>query len=180
MNCKKEYYRLPSTCGAPLNHTNVQPVDAHVWRQLHLSAVARFSDSYCIFLFFFSSFPSLIFDLVAICFILLSFSRGYYPVSSVFFFGFDSCSKWYTYTRYDIYIIYIYVPGIWNTFVRIYLKLIFIFFVPGIRFASVIVFSYCGDVPLQSYVRWVNVRLTTTTTGGRKSFSQLVVLRCTK
>ena len=29
--------------------TNVQPVDAHVWRQLHLSAVARFSDSYCIF-----------------------------------------------------------------------------------------------------------------------------------
>ena len=28
--------------------TNVQPVGAHVWRQLHLSAVARFSDSYCI------------------------------------------------------------------------------------------------------------------------------------
>ena len=30
--------------------TNVQPVDAHVWRQLHVSAVARCSDSYyCIF-----------------------------------------------------------------------------------------------------------------------------------
>ena len=28
--CKKEYYRLSSTCGAPRNHTNVQPVDAHV------------------------------------------------------------------------------------------------------------------------------------------------------
>ena len=27
----------------------VPPVDAHVWRQLHLSAVARCSDSYCIF-----------------------------------------------------------------------------------------------------------------------------------
>ena len=30
-------------------HTNVPPVDAHVWRQLHLSPVARCSDSYCIF-----------------------------------------------------------------------------------------------------------------------------------
>ena len=29
--------------------TYVPPVDAHVWRQLHLSAVARCSDSYCIF-----------------------------------------------------------------------------------------------------------------------------------
>ena len=28
----------------------VPPVDAHVSRQLHLSAVARCSDSYCIFL----------------------------------------------------------------------------------------------------------------------------------
>ena len=28
--------------------TNVPPVDAHVWRQLHVSAVARCSDSYCI------------------------------------------------------------------------------------------------------------------------------------
>ena len=27
---QKEYYRLSSTCGAPRNHTNVQPVDAHV------------------------------------------------------------------------------------------------------------------------------------------------------
>ena len=54
INCKKEYYRLSSTCGAPRNHTNVQPVDAHAWRQLHLSAVARFSDSYCIlFIYFF-------------------------------------------------------------------------------------------------------------------------------
>ena len=30
INCKKEDYRLSSTCGAPRNHTNVQPVDAHV------------------------------------------------------------------------------------------------------------------------------------------------------
>ena len=29
--------------------TYVPPVDAHVWRQLHLSVVARCSDSYCIF-----------------------------------------------------------------------------------------------------------------------------------
>ena len=29
-NCKKESYRLSSTCGAPRNHTNVPPVDAHV------------------------------------------------------------------------------------------------------------------------------------------------------
>ena len=28
--------------------TNVPPVDAHVWLQLHVSAVARCSDSYCI------------------------------------------------------------------------------------------------------------------------------------
>ena len=49
INCQKECYRLPSTCGAPRNHTNVQPVDTHVRRQLHLSAVARFSDSYWIF-----------------------------------------------------------------------------------------------------------------------------------
>ena len=31
------------------NHTNVPPVNAHVWRQLHLSAVDRCSDSCCIF-----------------------------------------------------------------------------------------------------------------------------------
>ena len=30
-------------------HTNVPPVEAHVWRQLHLSAVARCSDSYRMF-----------------------------------------------------------------------------------------------------------------------------------
>ena len=36
----------------PSHHTNVQPVDAHVWRQLHLSAVARFSDSYCVFWYY--------------------------------------------------------------------------------------------------------------------------------
>ena len=30
INCKKEYYWLSSTCGAPRNHTNVQPVDANV------------------------------------------------------------------------------------------------------------------------------------------------------
>ena len=50
INCKIESYRLSSTCGAPRNHTNVQPVDAHVWRQLHLSAAARFRDSHCILL----------------------------------------------------------------------------------------------------------------------------------
>ena len=30
INCKKESYRLSSTCGAPRNYTNVPPVDAHV------------------------------------------------------------------------------------------------------------------------------------------------------
>ena len=30
INRKKESYRLSSTCGAPRNHTNVPPVDAHV------------------------------------------------------------------------------------------------------------------------------------------------------
>ena len=30
INCKKESYRLSSTCGALRNHTNVPPVDAHV------------------------------------------------------------------------------------------------------------------------------------------------------
>ena len=30
-------------------HTNVPPVDTHIWQQLHLSAVVRCSDSYCIF-----------------------------------------------------------------------------------------------------------------------------------
>ena len=30
INGKKESYRLSSTCGAPRNHTNVPPVDAHV------------------------------------------------------------------------------------------------------------------------------------------------------
>ena len=52
INFKEESYKLFSTGGAPRNHTNVPPVDAHVWRQLHLSAVARCSDSYCIFIFF--------------------------------------------------------------------------------------------------------------------------------
>ena len=36
--------------GGGTHDTNVPPVDAHVWRQLHLSAVARCSDSYCVFL----------------------------------------------------------------------------------------------------------------------------------
>ena len=30
INLKKEYYRLFFTWGAPRNHTDVQPVDAHV------------------------------------------------------------------------------------------------------------------------------------------------------
>ena len=30
INCKKESYRLSSTCGAPRNHTNVPPVAARV------------------------------------------------------------------------------------------------------------------------------------------------------
>ena len=33
----------------------VPPVDAHVWRQLHLSAVARCSDIYCIFVLRYAS-----------------------------------------------------------------------------------------------------------------------------
>ena len=39
------------TCNIGLHppQNNAPPVDAHVWRQLLLSAVARFSDSYCIF-----------------------------------------------------------------------------------------------------------------------------------
>ena len=43
-------HRLYSTWGAARNHTNQWPVDAHVWRQLHLSAVARFSDIYRIYI----------------------------------------------------------------------------------------------------------------------------------
>ena len=50
-DARPNQFRLSSTCGAPHNHTNVPPVDAHVWRQLYRSAVARFSDSYCIFSF---------------------------------------------------------------------------------------------------------------------------------
>ena len=38
-----------SLVGGGTHDTYVPPVDAHVWRQLHLSAVARCSDSYCIF-----------------------------------------------------------------------------------------------------------------------------------
>ena len=44
---KKQLYRL--FVSGWWYHTNVPPVDAHVWRQLHLSAIARCSDSYCIF-----------------------------------------------------------------------------------------------------------------------------------
>ena len=40
-----------SLVGGGTNDTNVPPVDAHVWRQLHLSAVARCSRSYCIFFY---------------------------------------------------------------------------------------------------------------------------------
>ena len=59
IKCKKESYRLSSTCGAPRNHTNVPPVDAHVLRQLHLSAVARCSDIYfCFFCYCCSMFFS--------------------------------------------------------------------------------------------------------------------------
>ena len=45
-----------SLVGGGTHDTNVPPVDAHVWRQLHLSAVARCSDSYCILIF--SCFPT--------------------------------------------------------------------------------------------------------------------------
>ena len=44
---------IPGTYYVPDTYVRyVPPVDAHVWRQLHLSAVARCSDSYCIFFFF--------------------------------------------------------------------------------------------------------------------------------
>ena len=39
-----------SLVGGGTHDTYVPPVDAHVGRQLHVSAVARCSDSYCIFL----------------------------------------------------------------------------------------------------------------------------------
>ena len=41
-----------SLVGGGTHDTYVPPVDAHVWRQLHVSAVARCSDSYCIFIFY--------------------------------------------------------------------------------------------------------------------------------
>ena len=41
--------KSPTGSLPPAVPTNVPPVDAHVWWQLHLSAVARCSDSYCIF-----------------------------------------------------------------------------------------------------------------------------------
>ena len=44
-----------SLVGGGTHDTNVPPVDAHVWRQLHLPAVARCSDSYCIFYIFLQS-----------------------------------------------------------------------------------------------------------------------------
>ena len=50
-----------SLVGGGTHDTYVPPVDAHVWRQLHLSAVAGCSDSYCIF-----------FILVSVSFVLLS------------------------------------------------------------------------------------------------------------
>ena len=40
-----------SLVGGGTHDTYVPPVDAHVWRQLHVSAVARCSDSYCIFFY---------------------------------------------------------------------------------------------------------------------------------
>ena len=77
---QKESYRLSSTCCAPRNHTNVPPVDAHVWRQLHLSAVARCSDSYCIFFVWGIRFVSAIVCIVS-CFYLFS-PWGNFPLQS--------------------------------------------------------------------------------------------------
>ena len=50
-------YMIPGTYYVPDKYvpgisrqTNVPPVDAHVWRQLHVSAVARLATAtYCIF-----------------------------------------------------------------------------------------------------------------------------------
>ena len=39
-----------SLVGGGTHDTYVPPLDARVWRQLHVSAVARCSDSYCIFI----------------------------------------------------------------------------------------------------------------------------------
>ena len=47
-----------SLVGGGTHDTYVPPVHAHVWRQLHLSAVARCSDSYCIFWSFVMSLTS--------------------------------------------------------------------------------------------------------------------------
>ena len=48
-----------SLVGGGTHDTYAPPVDAHVWRQLHVSAVARCSDSYCcifrLLVFFFRS-----------------------------------------------------------------------------------------------------------------------------
>ena len=48
--------RLPALfrlrCPSQSHQRSARGLNAHVWRQLHLSAVARFSDSYCIFFYF--------------------------------------------------------------------------------------------------------------------------------
>ena len=58
---KKQLYRYCLFVSGWWYDTNFPPVDAHIRRKLHLSAVARCSDSYCIsfILCFFSLFFSL-------------------------------------------------------------------------------------------------------------------------
>ena len=105
INCKKEYYRLSSTCGAPRNHTNVQPVDAHVWRQLHLSAAARFRDSYCIFCF---SDYVFLYSLFIIYHLLHMMSRCNMLLRSCR--RFTRCTSWMHLTSYSYSPFYVLVP----------------------------------------------------------------------
>ena len=50
--------------------TKVPPVDAHIWRQLHVSAVARCSDSYCCILIWF------LWTKLAIWLLILTFTKN--------------------------------------------------------------------------------------------------------
>ena len=78
MNSTSVSLFVRSLVGGGTHDTYVPPVDAHVWRQLHVSAVARCSDSYCIF--FYHYFLVLI---------LLSICSYYHFVISIFLFLFE-------------------------------------------------------------------------------------------
>ena len=75
MNSTSVSLFVRSLVGGGTHDTYVPPVDAHVWRQLHLSAVARCSDSYCIFFYFTAYYCILGIVSVLVCFLsLLSLS----------------------------------------------------------------------------------------------------------